>query len=185
MRSFVLASGPSLTPEQIERVRTAEGEKIAVNSTIFAAPWADVCFAMDHHWWKQYGEQVKPIGCEMWTSSPNSTQFGPRLVKKNKPDGPLTDGVAGNNSGTVAAELAYLRGADEIVLLGVDCQLVDGKAHHHADHPSPLKNPVRTEHWAESWGRFLKHNDVRVINCSPVCNVEGFEYMTLGEYLGD
>jgi len=185
LQAYVLASGPSLTPEQIRRVRDQAGLKIAVNSTIFSAPWSDICFALDHHWWQHYHEQVKALPCERWSSSGNCAPFGVQIVKKNRPDEPLIDGVAGNNSGTQAAEFAYLRGADEIILLGVDCKRHNGKAHHHPDHPEPMTNPTRTQHWAADWARFCRLVDVPVINCSPICELDCFEYRDLRAVCGD
>lgn len=183
-RAFVLASGPSLTAEHLEAVRRQPGLKIAVNSTIFSAPWADICFAADHHWWAMYHQQVKALPCERWSFSQNCAQFGARIVKKNPKRQPLTDGVAAGTSGTAAAEFAYLRGADEIVLLGVDCKVTD-KTHHFGDHPEGLSNPKPNAlaTFAAEWRDFAAHNDVRLINVSPICELDCFEYMTLDEYL--
>jgi len=180
LRAFVLASGPSLTTEQIEWARKQDGLKIAANSTIFSAPWADICFAADHNWWARYHEQVKALGCERWSFSQNCAQFGVRVVKKNHKDKPLIDGVSAGTSGTAAAELAYLRGADEIYLLGVDCKVTD-KSHHHGDHPDGLSNPQPNalRRFGEDWQNFADHNDVRLINLSPICDLECFEYRTI------
>lgn len=177
MRAFVLASGPSLTAEQIEWVRVQDGLKVAVNTTIFSAPWADICFAADHTWWKRYHEEVKQFPCERWSFSLNCHPFGVRVVKKNPTSKPLIDGVSAGTSGTAAAELAYLRGADEIYLLGVDCKVTD-KSHHHGDHPRGMSNPQPNalKRFAADWNNFAKHNDVRLVNLSPICDLDCFEY---------
>jgi hypothetical protein len=185
-RWFVLASGPSLTPEDLTRVWKEWNEErctvIAVNSTIFSAPWADILFALDHHWWKRYGAQVADLPCERLTSSQNSLQFGPDLIPKRPGQFMADGGVVGQNSGQVAVEIARLRGATEIVMLGVDFCHVDGKTHHHGDHPGGLGNadkPHRWLHYFEGLAGCLKERGVRAINCSPYYPGEGFERMTL------
>ena len=185
-RWFVLGSGPSLTPEVMTRVwmewNAERCTTIATNSTIFSAPWADVLFALDHHWWKQYADKVKDLPCELLTSSKNALPFGPELIQK-KPGRFMADGgVVGQNSGHVAAEIAAMRGADQIVLLGIDCCHVDGKAHHHPDHPNGLGNadkPHRWVHYFDGLAAELKKRRIRAINCSPHYPGEGFERMTL------
>ena len=184
-RAFVIASGPSVTAEALELVRAAEGLKIAVNSSIFSAPWADICFAMDNSWWHRYRNEVKALPCERWSSSLNCGKYGVKVVKKNPRNAPLVDGVSGNNSGAQAAEFAYLRGADEIILLGVDCKSHEGRAHHHEDHPKPMSNPVRTDHWSEDWARIVSLLDARIINTSTICDLDCFEYRRIEDICGD
>lgn len=178
-----MASGPSLTAEQIEWVRNQDGLKIAVNSTIFSAPWADICFAADYHWWKYYHRKVKQLDCERWSFSQNCAEFDVRVVKKNPRNEPLIDGVSAGTSGTAAAEFAYLRGADEIYLLGVDCKTTD-KSHHHGDHPEGLSNPHERAllRFGEDWKNFAAHNDVKLVNLSPICDLDCFEYRTIDGY---
>ena len=179
MRAFVIASGPSVTPEDLTVVKRQPGLKIAVNSSIFSAPWADICFAMDQGWWKVYHEQVKRLTCERWSSSSNAGQYGVQRVKRNRKNSPIKDGVSGSNSGLQACEFAYLRGADEIILLGVDCKVHEGRAHHHPDHPAPMTNAKNTRNWGSDWACALKRMDARVINTSPICELECFEYADL------
>ena len=55
MRFVCIASGPSLTPEDVQAVKewrdAGKGKVIVVNTTFRAAPWADAMFAMDAKWW--------------------------------------------------------------------------------------------------------------------------------------
>lgn len=46
----------------------------------------------------------------------------------------------GNNSGYQAINLAYLWGAERIILLGFDMQHTSGKVHFFGDHPKHLAN---------------------------------------------
>lgn len=53
---FCLACGPSLTQETVEKLR---GRRvIAVNSSVYMAPWADVLFFTDAGWFEAYNEDA-------------------------------------------------------------------------------------------------------------------------------
>lgn len=194
-RWFVLCSGPSLTPEDIERVRL-EQEKgatvIAVNSTVFSAPFADICYAWDHKWWAKYHAEVKKLGCRMMSAASNTSKYGTETVgREPKADGlGKNGGLGGNNSGAQAVNLAALMmdpKEDEIVTMGFDCQHVEGKAHHHDDHPKPLSNAPNTHKWRQPAAKLaqdLKKRGIRVTNCSPKTILKCFPVMTLEEYLG-
>ena len=179
MRAFVIASGPSVAADDLAFVKRQSGLKIAVNSSIFSAPWADICFAMDHVWWRTYHNQVKQLKCERWSSSVNCAQYGVQIIRKNRMDAPVKQGVSGNNSGLQACRFAYIRGADEIILLGVDCKHHEGRAHHHPDHPAPMTNATKPGKWGEHWKIVLERMDARVINTSPICELDCFEYADL------
>jgi hypothetical protein len=56
-----IASGPSLTAEDVERVRAAGHPVIVTNTTFRLAPWADVLFGMDSKWWKEYHKEVDSV----------------------------------------------------------------------------------------------------------------------------
>lgn len=176
---YVLASGPSLTPEDIDRVRfERESERatvVATNTTALHVPFADYCFAMDKSWLESYRRHFLNFGWEVVSTKKACQDYGARYV------GPL----AGNNSGQRAISFAVKSGANEVIVLGMDCKHVEGKAHHFGDHPPNLKNADKTENWithAESLAESI--DGVRLINCSPVSSIRGFEKMTLEQYLG-
>lgn len=78
----------------------------------------------------------------------------------------------GGNSGYQAINLAYLWGANRIILLGFDMRRVDNRAHWFGDHPRAkgFHNPVAFEHWIRMFdglARDLKREGVEVINCTP------------------
>lgn len=179
----MLASGPSLTQEQIEAARDNPGTVIATNSTIFDAPWADICFGMDHDWWQYNNHRVKQLGCEMLTTCQNATPYGPKLIKKIQGHYMSDKAVCGKNSGHIAIELAVLRGATEILLCGIDCKNTD-KTHYFGDHDKRLNQIKDPSTWIEQFeglARETKKRGIRAINCSPISAVEGFEKMTIQE----
>lgn len=174
---FVLASGPSLTPEDTERVRfeheRGRGTVIAVNSTAFTAPFADYCFAMDNKWLKLYRGKFSRYRWEVISTKKGCEAYGARYV------GPLD----GKNSGLRAISYAASQGADPIIVLGLDCKHVDGETHHFGDHPSELQNATNSKNWpahARTLAKAIQGR--RVVNCSPYS--DAFENMTLETYLG-
>ena len=74
----------------------------------------------------------------------------------------------GSNSGYQAINLAYLLGADRIILLGYDMQRTGGQGHFFGDHPKGLTNG----HYEGFIPRFtdlardLGNEGVDVINCT-------------------
>lgn len=188
---YVLASGPSLTQADIERVRLEHeaGRAVvaAVNTTIFSAPWADICYAWDHKWWSRYHAEVKKLGCRMISAASNTKKYGIEIVgREPNCDGMgKNGGLGGNNSGAQCINYAALH-TNEVVVLGFDCTHVEGKAHHHDDHPKPLSNAPNTHKWrqpAVKLAQDLKKRGIRVTNCSPKTALTCFPVMTLEGYL--
>lgn len=172
---YVLASGPSLTPEDLERVRwehqAGRGKVIAVNSTAFCAPWADYCFAMDGSWLKRYRGKCGRYPWEVISSKVGCETYGARHV------GPLK----GENSGEKAITYAAKHG-EPVVVLGWDCGPVDGMDHHFGEHPPELSK-LNAGNWPEyALDLEASLKGKRIINCSP--HSDAFENMTLEAYLG-
>jgi hypothetical protein len=157
---------------------------IAVNSTIFSAPFADICYAWDKKWWTKYLADVKRLGCRRITAGkgrPGCEEF-PRVPQREFSE----DAIGGNNSGHQAVNLAYMLGAKEIIMLGFDCQHTDGEAHHHGDHPKPLGNATNCQNWLPGFrvlSERLRERGVKVVNCSPRTALDCFERHRLEDYL--
>ena len=143
----VIASGPSLTQGDCNRlygnVRT-----IAVNDSWRLCPWADMLYAADHRWWKRH-EYIADFRGERWTQNQgprgwpaDAESHGMTVVtSKHQGQGISLDPLhihTGWNSGFQALNLAVLFGAAEILLLGVDLAVLDGKRHWFGRHPGPL-----------------------------------------------
>jgi hypothetical protein len=143
MHVVCLASGPSLTPEDVATVRAwRESDDrrrvIVVNTTFRAAPWADVLFAIDVKWWGEYLVEVqKNFAGKMFRPSPSPINWGISVAKVPH----------FNNSGAAAVSMAYTYGAAKIVLLGYDCQHTNGATHWHGDHPKALGNAKTVGKW--------------------------------------
>jgi hypothetical protein len=89
----------------------------------------------------------------------------------------------GGNSGYQAINLAYLWGAQTIILLGLDCSKApDGKDHWFGQHGPGLTQQQPYDIWQARFPQLaqdLKEEGVRVINCSRQTALTCFERMTL------
>jgi hypothetical protein len=152
-RCFVIASGPSLTEEDIEIVRNMDVKVIVTNDTWRIVPWADVLFFHDRKWWNHYKDEIDFKGeIVTWIDVKD-----PRVTRERI--------KAYGNSGAGAISLAVHYGCKWIGLLGVDCQYDDDKRHWHGDHPKPLGNARSVKKWHSQFAN-IPVGDVEVVNYS-------------------
>lgn len=158
-----MASGPSLTTEDCERLK---GEKvIAINCSIQLAPFADILYACDYAWWAEYRHMWQGFaGLRVTLDKRASEEFG--LIHADLPKGEPR-----GSGGYQAAFLAHLLGANPIYLLGFDCMPKGPSNHWHADHGKKMNNP--SDHvyagWRKSMSRLngtLQAEGVSLINCT-------------------
>ena len=177
MTAVVMASGPSLCVAQLECVREARAQNrcrvITVNTTFRSAPWADVAYGGDTLWWaKHVAEARKTFRGELWTQdNVAAARYQLKRVRGAPRDGLGTYEIHQNgNSGMQAINLAYLWGANPILLLGFDMKEgPNGEKHHHPDHPKPLIQKQLFGEWvhkARKVAEDLKKRDIRVTNCT-------------------
>jgi hypothetical protein len=167
-----LASGPSLTLEDIERVRLSGLNTIAVNTTWEKVRFCDVLYAGDNAWWRDNIKFVD-IPAERWTCSKSAAQVHKIRYRQKW----IKDGY---NSGALAIELAAFFGASVVLMLGYDCSVKNG-SHHHGDHPKTHNpTPDRCKTWE---GQFRQLNklctETQIINCSRETALECFPRMDL------
>lgn len=119
----VLATGPSLSVDQVDRVRGL-CRVVAVSDAYKLAPWADCLVSADAAWWKAHPD-ARHFSAEKW---------GEVCDFQNVPYvSPMHVG-SGRNSGLLGVMLAVRKGADRVILLGFDLHS-PGK-HFFGEHPS-------------------------------------------------
>lgn len=201
---FCLATGPSLTAEDVEAVR-GRGTVIAVNDAHLLAPWADVLYSSDRYWWKHYR------GVPAFAGLRATIEFSPgRYAKELVPlapemfflrntghQGVETDPTGirtcGQNSGGAAVNLAVHLLMDgvpspRIVLLGYDCGVPGNKRHFFGDHPPGLQQHVSLfPTWRAAFDTMaepMRALGIDVINCSRSTSINAFRRAALAEVLG-
>lgn len=184
---FVFASGPSFTRADATALRGL-GKTIAVNCTVFFAPWADYLFAADSVWYRYYGPKVA------WFKGHrvSRTHKAANVESWQGRGWPRT----GGNSGHMAIQYAVDQGATKVALLGFDQMKTGGKAHFHADHPAFTGEGKRTNmansNGVAAWPRLmhktsldLTQRGVQVVNLSRETALKCFPRMTVERFLED
>ena len=173
--AVVLASGPSLTVEQIAAAKASGHFTIVVNSTYKDLPTADVLYCGDYIWWKVHIADVRKVfKGKLWTQDSSTAARWPdvKRMRGGNRDGLGKDIIHINgNSGVQAINLAFLWGYQRIILLGFDMKLgPKGERHHHADHPHPCVQNQTFSEWLHKLvpvARDLKNLKIDVLNATP------------------
>lgn len=195
-----VASGPSLTIDQLARVREARAQGlcrvIAVNDNYRVAPFADVLYACDLKWWGHHYQLMRsdPAACflgELWSGSRaaaakyNGLFFVEGLSRPGLSKS-YTTIHHGGNSGYQAIGLAHQFGAARIVLIGYDMQRTGGRSHWFGDHPKGWTNAPGLARWVANYhalARDLIEAGVVVVNCTIETALTCFDRVALEEIL--
>ncbi len=195
--AVVIGGGPSLTSEDVQLCR-GKARVIAVKEALELAPWADVLYACDEHWWRfhtgmpsftglKFGLEPAPMYLKQYEQWPDV-----QLLRNTGMDGLELDPSGlktGQNSGYQAIGLAVHLGVSRVVLLGFDMWTAgDGRQNWfqgHAGrrpyhHPTPY--PV-FHHFFQTIAEPLKATGVEVINCSRTSLLRVFPMRPLEEVL--
>lgn len=185
----VVASGPSLTDEQIAIVEASSAKTIAVNNSYQKLRAADVLYACDFLWWKINRDAARKH-CKtmaMWTQDRSAAErWQLNYVRHESRDGLGKAGIrTGGNSGYGAINLAYLFGCRRILLIGFDMQEgPKGEKHWHGDHVAPLTQKQQFVEWRHKCrvlAKELEAEGVEVVNCTPRSALECFPMGDLRE----
>lgn len=178
--AVIIASGPSLTKEQVEYCKD-KAKVYAVNNAYQLAPWADVLYACDHEWWAHY----KPdFAGEKWTLNQKAAaEFGINLIGCNqKALFSTVDGViaTGFNSGFQALNLAYTQGCRKAILLGFDYK--NTGQHFFGRHNGSLDKSPSMLRWVQHMNNaapLMKEAGFEVINATPDSAIQCFPMMSI------
>lgn len=171
-----IASGPSLTAEDCERVRQSGMPVVVTNTTFRMCPWADALFGFDAKWWRHYGAEVEQtFQGEKFCPSPLAVTHGAQVLA-----------LGYRNSGVCAVALAMSRGAARVVMLGYDCMFLNGRRHWHSDHPAPMENASTIAEWDAQFKTLAKRarrQGVEVLNASRRTRLAHFPLVSLEDAL--
>lgn len=188
----IVASGPSAPTIDLTPAKGVT-RFIAINTSWKLAPWADVLYACDVSWWRQYKtEWPQFTGMKITQDELARQEFGiNRVICERHHENLVLDRPGqvgwGGNSGFHCINLCLQWKVKKIILVGYDMQL-DSGSHWHGDHPNNLNNPTRPN--VERWRKTIDNNaqtlqnlGIKVINCSPVSALTRYPKMSLVEAL--
>lgn len=172
-----IASGPSLTPHDVEVIHWAGLPTIVTNNSFELAPWAVALFAFDLKWWRAYGSRAEGFKGEKLTIAPGASRYGARLCPNSNVI------MRYGHSGAAALALALMGNPSRVILLGYDGKKApNGKAHWHDDHPHGMSNCKSIGAWAkhdELASMLARRKNALVINASRETAIRCFHRMTL------
>lgn len=184
---LVLGAGSSAR-EVAARLKPGVVRVIALNRSHELVPWAEVLYAADSGFWRQYAtarafkgwrfcadEHVRYLDAGIY---PVTIARDPKtgLRRTAMIDGPIGTVGYGGNSGYQAVNLAAQFGASRILL----CLDYGGK-HWHEDHPRTLRNPTAAQF--REWSRHLDAAaptlaswGIEVLNVAPASALRAYQH---------
>lgn len=192
--AVVIASGPSLSDEQLAHVERAHAEGrchvIVVNNTAERAPWADIVYMGDFVCLRHYLPILKPKTAGEWVTQCKAGAERWKLthVKPCSNKGITLANIHMNgNSGAQAFNLAAAFGATRILLLGFDMKKAkDGRDHWFGQHPKPMVQTQLYPDWLEKFihiAKDAKALGLDVVNCTPDSALQLFPMAPISEAL--
>jgi hypothetical protein len=208
-----IASGPSLTKEQVDAVAAAHAadavKTIVVNDNYLIAPWADALYFADARWWEWHNKGLEKSwpwvrfsaaevrqalagfkGQKISIDHPNTVSDKAVVRLENAGNVGLSEdphGIkTGSNSGYQVLNIAALSGAKRILLLGYDMQHRNGRAHAHNGHPVKSAEGIYLG-YAKHFSTMetpLKNLGIEVLNCTPSSQIRAFPHVPLERALG-
>lgn len=178
-----LASGPSLTVEQVEAVRVAGLPTLACNDCYRIAPFAALCYFADAKWflWNEPKPEWKAFAGQKCTIESSSVQVkdpAVHVLKNTGHEGLSKDPtgiMTGSHSGYQLVNIASLTQAARVILLGYDCRQVNGKRHFFGDHPDRSEPPyesVRIRY--NTMAAAAKALGIEIVNATPGSAIDSF-----------
>jgi hypothetical protein len=186
-----------LTQEQIEVARRKGFRLFGCNRVFEIVPDLELLYAVNLAFWDHYWPYARKHPCEKWTTNPIAAQkYGLNHIGETNREG-LSDNPLyvhhGHGSGYTLVNLAYLQGAERIILLGYDLKYApdyDGRTrevgssprHYFGEYPSAM------QHWPkvsvrggvhvellELYRTVARQGLVEIINATPGSAIDCFE----------
>ncbi len=201
-RCFILGGGPSLDPEIVKQLT---GHIIAINEAVVDRPDADVLYWADPQWARREKTKVEAHTGTYKISrrlKPSNLKCEVKLIDwalptgKDRVRGLSTDPtkIGGYCSGGNALNLAFLFGANPIILLGFDMRIgeitVRGETHTIKNYHTRYQRPPDDSQYVK---KFMKHiismapeiarHGVKVYNTSLNSRLECFPKVNIREFL--
>ena len=181
---YILGGGPSLINTDfdiIKRKRT-----IVTNNAYELAPWSEVLFFMDNHWFKQHEKRLASYhGIKVTIANQFKDRPGIKFLNRGSKTMLSTAPNMvnnGNNSGYAAINLAFLLGASKIILVGFDMKVVDAQHNYHNEHTRKMKDNIYDKEYIPNFGSLvdpLAKAGIEILNATPDSALKCFPFVKL------
>lgn len=173
-----IATGPSLTPEHVARVKAASVATIGINDIGLTEPWIDLWYAADRRFWSHYrparGTALRI--CAQPEALADGLVDGLLSVKDRDKALRYVPGyvVSGGHSGCQALQLAISLGAKRVVLLGYDGKARGPKTNYFGQKCAALQQQSHYEAWPDVYRKLAIPSAVEVINATPGSAIDAY-----------
>jgi hypothetical protein len=197
-KAFVMATGPSLTQEVVDRIYSESGWRyIGISDCYRICPYLDFFYACDNRWWNLHYDKVQE-----WAACDNGYWCTEQSTKKAHSDLHRIAGSGGkgwssnqekihygSNSGFQITNIAFLLGIRYMVLVGFNMMVTgDNKkpmTHFFGDHPKGLSRNTSYHSFAAQFDNIKVPPDVKVINATSPSRLNTFPKMSLDDAIAD
>ena len=185
---FLIGGGPSLRGFDFEKLRGRT--TLAINDAVLHIPWATALFSLDVNWARNRATVIQEFSGEKYLALPEDGPEIPGVVylQRSRSPGLSTDPsrvCMGGNSGYGALNVAYLKGAKRIVLLGYDFRTIRGEKHWHAGYFWDRSSSMQYfADWARNFDDAavqLRKAGVEVLNASLESLISAFPKIRLDQ----
>ena len=189
-KAFVLATGPSLTQDVVDRIYSESGWRyIGISDCYRICPYLDFFYACDNRWWNLHYDKVIE-----WGGSRNGYWCTEHTTKKVHPDLHWIIGSGGGgwshdqskihyggNSGYQILNIAHLLGIKYIVLIGFNMTVVgeEKKKHFFGNHPKGLSQNTSYHSFAAAFQKIKVPADTTIIQTASPTKLNCFPKMSL------
>lgn len=201
-----IATGPSLTLEQIAVARSKGFRLFGCNNVFRIVPDLELTYACNEEWWREYWHEIEKHPCSKWTTNERAAhRYGINWIAERWGEGLCTEnGIIhhGHGSGFSLLSMAHKMGAARVVLLGYDMTYApdyDGLARNRGSTPrhstllmSDGEYPDSLKHWPHVAVERGKHVElcrlyrtvadqalIEVINASPNSALDCFPKVSI------
>lgn len=169
--AFILGGGPSLRGVDVLALRR-RGRTLAINNAGLIEPWADCLYFHDKPWAlsRNGRETLAAFRGGLIVTQASIYDFLDPRIRRMKPTSkwPLSSHrqmLAGPDSGSHAINLAFLFGADPIILVGFDMRPGNWHGRYHS--PAGQDSYSRFSAHHREMAPWILKEGARVWNCTP------------------
>jgi hypothetical protein len=195
-----MATGPSLTSEQVDVVRNAKVRTIAINdlglsSRNPSASWCDIWYAADQTFWLEpaYEMQARAshalkVCAEDASCRTKNLLAVVDLFLQTNDDAKALQfiqgfAVSGGHGGYQCLQLAMSLGASRVLLIGYDCKPNGEQTNYFGRKPQHLHKASPYKAWVESYQNLVLREGSTVINCTPGSAIKAYPFADIRECL--
>jgi len=179
-----VATGPSLTREQVELAASSSAAIIAVNDAgipgrrPFSISRCDLWYAADVNFWQAYSVQAQRSEAIRACAEKSATRAGLAHLFLDTRSGKRSIGFAagGMHSGYQALQVAINSGASVVLLLGYDCKPSGARTNYFGVKPYGLHQSSPYRDWVPEYRKLDVPHHCNVVNCTPGSAIDAFPF---------